>query len=49
MGDDERNWRRAALGLAFGLAATAPARAHPHVWVTVKSQIVFTPERRFPR
>jgi ABC-type uncharacterized transport system substrate-binding protein len=36
-------WRRAALGLAFGLAA-GPANAHPHVWVTVKSQIAFTPD-----
>ena len=46
MGGGERTWRRAALGLAFGLAATAPALAHPHVWVTVKSEIVFTPDKK---
>ena len=44
MGARRRNWRAAALGLAFGLAAAAPAGAHPHVWVTVKSQIAFTPD-----
>ena len=44
MGDRERNWRGVALGLALGLAAVTSARAHPHVWVTVKSQIAFTPE-----
>jgi ABC-type uncharacterized transport system substrate-binding protein len=32
-----------ALGLALGTAAT-PAGAHPHVWVTVKSQIAFAPD-----
>ena len=36
-------WRIAALAIAIGLAAT-PACAHPHVWVTVKSKIAFTPE-----
>jgi ABC-type uncharacterized transport system substrate-binding protein len=44
MGARQRNWRAAAVGLAFGLAAAAPASAHPHVWVTVKSQIAFTPD-----
>ena len=44
MGDRQRNWRRVALSLALGLAAVTSARAHPHVWVTVKSQIAFTPE-----
>ena len=44
MGGRQRNWRAAAVGLAFGLATTAPASAHPHVWVTVKSQIAFTPD-----
>jgi ABC-type uncharacterized transport system substrate-binding protein len=44
MGGRQRNWRIAALGLAFGLTTTAPAGAHPHVWITVKSQIAFTPE-----
>jgi ABC-type uncharacterized transport system substrate-binding protein len=37
-------WRVAALGLALGLAPTTAASAHPHVWVTVKSQIAFTPD-----
>jgi ABC-type uncharacterized transport system substrate-binding protein len=34
----------AALGLALGVAAAAPASAHPHVWITVKSQLAFTPD-----
>jgi ABC-type uncharacterized transport system substrate-binding protein len=39
------NWGAAtAAGLALGIAAAAPAIAHPHVWITVKSQIVFTPD-----
>ena len=38
------NWRAKVAGLALGLAAAAPASAHPHVWVTVKSQIAFTPD-----
>jgi ABC-type uncharacterized transport system substrate-binding protein len=42
MGGGRWNWGSAALGLAFGLTAAAPALAHPHVWVTVKSQISFT-------
>jgi len=46
MGGGERTWRRAALGLALGLAAPAPALAHPHVWVTVRSEIVFTPDKK---
>ena len=37
-------WRVATLGLALGLASATAASAHPHVWVTVKSQIVFTPD-----
>ncbi len=44
MGGRQRNWRGVALSLAFGLAAAAPASAHPHVWVTVKSEIAFTPD-----
>jgi ABC-type uncharacterized transport system substrate-binding protein len=44
MGGRQRNWRIAALGLAFVLTTTAPAGAHPHVWITVKSQIEFTPD-----
>jgi len=39
-----RNWRAATLGAAFGALAASGASAHPHVWVTVKSQIAFTPE-----
>ena len=34
-------WRIAALAVAIGLATGAPALAHPHVWVTVKSKIHF--------
>src|SRR5271155_1433431 len=37
-------WRVVALGLALGLATAAPAGAHPHVWITVKSQIAFPPD-----
>jgi ABC-type uncharacterized transport system substrate-binding protein len=33
----------AALGLALGVTAS-PASAHPHVWITVKSEIAFTPD-----
>jgi ABC-type uncharacterized transport system substrate-binding protein len=40
----QRNWSSVALSLALGLAAATPACAHPHVWITVKSQIAFTPE-----
>ena len=32
-----------AIGTSFGLAA-APAHAHPHVWVTVKSDLVYAPD-----
>jgi ABC-type uncharacterized transport system substrate-binding protein len=38
------NWRVAALSVALGLMAAAPADAHPHVWITVKSKIAFTAE-----
>jgi ABC-type uncharacterized transport system substrate-binding protein len=44
MGGRQWNWRVAALGLALGLATGVPASAHPHVWVTVKSQLAFTPD-----
>jgi ABC-type uncharacterized transport system substrate-binding protein len=37
-------WRVAALQLALGLELTTPAGAHPHVWVTVRSEIAFTPD-----
>jgi len=36
--------RFAALGLALGVSTATPAGAHPHVWITVKSQIDFTPD-----
>ena len=49
MGGRQRNWRIAAVGLAFGLATTAPASAHPHVWITVKSQIELHLTGRFQR
>jgi Protein of unknown function (DUF1007) len=41
---DSGIFRIAALGLAFGLATTAPAGAHPHVCITVKSQMASTPD-----
>ena len=44
MEDGFQAWRFAGLGLALGLASATPAAAHPHVWVTVKSQIAFTPD-----
>ena len=44
MDGGRRNWRAAAVGFALGIATAAPASAHPHVWITVKSQIEFTPE-----
>ena len=44
MGGGLGTWRVAALGLALGLAFSTPAGAHPHVWITVKSQIAFTPD-----
>ncbi len=34
----------AALGLILALASVAPAAAHPHVWVTVRSKLDFTPD-----
>jgi ABC-type uncharacterized transport system substrate-binding protein len=37
-------WRIAALGLALSVAAAGPVLAHPHVWVTVKSKLTFTPD-----
>ena len=33
--------RAVFLGLVSGLAAQTSASAHPHVWITVKSQIAF--------
>jgi len=37
---------RTALAIALSLAGISGAAAHPHVWVTVKSQLVFTPDGR---
>jgi ABC-type uncharacterized transport system substrate-binding protein len=37
-----RDCRIAALGWTIASAIASPAGAHPHVWVTVKSQIAFT-------
>jgi ABC-type uncharacterized transport system substrate-binding protein len=41
-----RGWKvalKAALGAAC-LAAATPALAHPHVWVTMRSQVAFSPD-----
>ena len=44
MGFGARGLRIATLALTLGLTETSGARAHPHVWVTVKSQIAFAPD-----
>ncbi len=44
MGFRAGNFAMAAAGLTLVLAAAGPALAHPHVWVTVKSQLTFTPD-----
>ena len=31
-------------GLAFAAAATAPAYAHPHVWVTMTEELLYAPD-----
>jgi ABC-type uncharacterized transport system substrate-binding protein len=31
-------------GLAAGLAFAAPAQAHPHVWVTMHSELIYAPD-----
>jgi ABC-type uncharacterized transport system substrate-binding protein len=39
--------KKSHLGLAIVLASTllaVPAQAHPHVWVTMKSEIVYAPD-----
>ena len=36
--------QRFAFCLAFLLALSARAEAHPHVWVTMKSELVFAPD-----
>lgn len=33
-----------ALTIAASLALTAPALAHPHVWVTAKAELVYAPD-----
>jgi ABC-type uncharacterized transport system substrate-binding protein len=33
-----------AAAIALSLVGTLPASAHPHVWVTVKSRLVFSPD-----
>ena len=38
------HWFVPALGLMLSATAAAPAIAHPHVWVTVKSKLTFTPD-----
>ena len=35
---------RAALIAIFGLISAAPALAHPHVWVTMNSELVYAPD-----
>ncbi len=40
-------WRQtigATVAVLAALASIAPASAHPHVWVTVRSQIAFAPD-----
>jgi ABC-type uncharacterized transport system substrate-binding protein len=46
LGGGQGNWRIAAMGLALALSilTVTPAGAHPHVWITVKSQLAFTPD-----
>jgi ABC-type uncharacterized transport system substrate-binding protein len=44
LGSGPARWRISAFGLALGLATATPAGAHPHVWITVKSNIAFTPD-----
>lgn len=36
--------RAAAVLVAASLGGAAPASAHPHVWVTVKSELVYAPD-----
>ena len=35
---------RLLLLVFFGLVATTPAHAHPHVWVTMKTDLVYGPD-----
>ena len=49
-GGDRWSWERllalALPAMAAWLGQTAPALAHPHVWVTVESTVVFGPNRQ---
>jgi ABC-type uncharacterized transport system substrate-binding protein len=36
--------KRIVLAALASLALTAPATAHPHVWVTIKSELVYAPD-----
>jgi len=44
--DFRRRWKEAAGAslVAIFLAAPGSASAHPHVWVTMRSQVAFTPD-----
>src|SRR3974390_3492944 len=35
---------RILLAALIALACAAPARAHPHVWVTMRSELVYAPD-----
>lgn len=35
---------RAIAGIVLGLAIAAPAHAHPHVWVTMHTDLVYAPD-----
>jgi ABC-type uncharacterized transport system substrate-binding protein len=44
-GDDSVRMLLGLLALIFAaLAAPSPAQAHPHVWITAKSQILYAPD-----
>jgi len=43
--DDIVHWLSALLALiVVALGGISPAAAHPHVWITAKSQILYTPD-----
>ena len=35
---------RALIFAVLSLAFVAPARAHPHVWVTIKTELIYAPD-----
>lgn len=37
-------WFRIIVAVVAGLAFAAPALAHPHVWVKMKSELIYTPD-----